>query len=177
MKHDEVLMKKNNILLNLSGLPQKILSLHGRADVAEFVLHDLSHEHCFNLKKAAYFIDNPDFDCLKGVAAYSHEDNPTLTSATWDRPEDFMEKTSGSLFNIKVRNLWLPSMQRVEGSQADMIKQIGSILEIEQPLACALDVKHGNRALFIFEKQEQDNVLADEFLHHGVSLLGFCPIY
>lgn len=177
MKYDESLLKRNEILVNLGELPRKMLSLHGRSDVAEFVLRDLSHERCFNLKKAAFFVDNPDFNCLKGVAAYSHEENPTVTDALWDRPVDFMDKTKGSLFNIKVRNLWLPSMQHVEGAQAEMIHQLGQILEIEKPLACALDVKHGNRGFLIFEKNDHANVLADDYLHHGVSLLGFCPIY
>lgn len=176
MKHDELLIK-NNILTHLSTLPQKILSLHGRADVSEFVLRDLGHERCFNLKKAAFFVDNPDFNCLKGVAAFSHEDNPTASDSLWDHPETFMDNVKGSLFNIKVRNLWLPSMQRVDGSQADMINQIGQVLEIEKPLACALDVKYGNRGLLIFEKHDAAHAFADEYLHHGVSLLGFCPIY
>jgi hypothetical protein len=177
MKHSEMLMKKHNVLLSLSSLPQKILSLHGRADVAEFVLRDLSHERCLNLKKAAYFVDNPDFNCLKGVAAYCHEENQTVRDGLWDHPDEFMDKIRESAFNKKVRDLWLPSMQRVDGAQEDMIQQIGSILEIEKPSACMLDIKHGNKALFIFEKQACDEEASDELVKHGVSLLGFCPIY
>ena len=75
MKHDGA-NNKNRILIHLSTLPQKILSLHGRADLAEFVLRDLCHERCFNLKKAAFFIDNPDFNHLKGIAGFCHEENP-----------------------------------------------------------------------------------------------------
>jgi hypothetical protein len=177
MKHDEALVKRNNILINLSELPRKILSLHGRADVAEFVLRDLSHERCFNLKKAAFFVDNPDFNCLKGVAAYFHEDNPTVHDGLWNYPDEFMDRIKDSSFNKKVRDLWLPSMQRVEGAQAEMVNQLGHVLEIEKPLACAIDIKHGNRGFLIFEKHDHVDLIADDYLPHGVSLLGFCPIY
>lgn len=177
MKHDEALIQKHSILMNLSSIPQKILSLHGRADVAEFVLRDLSHESCLNLKKAAFFVDNPDFNCLKGVAAYHCEENPTECEHLWDQPDEFMSKIQSSSFNKRVRDLWLPSMQRVEGSQAEIIQQIGNVLEIEKPLACALDVKYGNRGVLIFEKRDQDNLLIEKYVRQGVSLLGFCPIY
>ena len=59
------------ILNTLSKLPRKMLSLKGQENVTEFVLHELCHKNCFNLDKAAYFVDNPDFDCLKGMAGFA----------------------------------------------------------------------------------------------------------
>jgi len=177
MKHDEALGRKNSILVHLSGLPRKILSLHGREDLTEFVLRDLSHECCFNLKKAAFFVDNPDFNCLKGVAGYAHVENPTVCDYLWDHPEKFRARIQESPFNQRVRDLWLPSLQRVEESQEEMVNKIAQTLEMNDPVSHSLDVKHGNHGILIFEKENQSDLLADEYLPHGVSLLGFCPIY
>ena len=42
--------------------------------MSEFVLHDICNPNCFNLQKAAFLVDNPDFDCLKGVAGFSADE-------------------------------------------------------------------------------------------------------
>lgn len=177
MKHDDFLNKKNIILNHLSRLPQKILSLHGRGDLTEFVLRDLCHKDCFNLKKAAFFVDNPDFNCLKGIAGFSHEENPTVCDHLWDHPERFMERIQESNFNKKVRGLDLHSLHYVNDPQEQVIREVADRLEIQHPLSCSLMIKHGNHGLLIFEKENPLDAFADEHLPHGLSLLGFCPIY
>ena len=169
--------KKHGILTHLSRLPQKILSLHGRGDLTEFVLRDLCHQGCFNFKKAAFFVDNPDFDCLKGVAGYCHEDNPTVCDALWDHPEKFMARIQESPFNQKVRDVWLPSLQKIEDPQEEAVKTVAQMLQMQNPQSCHLQVKYGNHGILIFEKENTHDAIADEHLHHGVSLLGFCPVY
>ena len=55
----------------LADLPKRMVPLYDLeaiGNIPEFVLHDLCHEDCFNLKKAAFLVDNPDFDSLQGVA-------------------------------------------------------------------------------------------------------------
>jgi len=177
MKLDDGENKRNSILTHLSVLPQKILSLHGRDDLAEFVLRDLCHERCFNLKKAAFFVDNPDFNHLKGVAGFSHEENPTVCDLLWEHPEDFMVRIKESPFNQKVRDLWLPSLQVVQESEQEVIQSVAQLLGINKPLSCSCAVKHGNHGILVFEKENQNNTAADEHVTHGVSLLGFCPVY
>lgn len=177
MKHDDGISRKQNILIHLSSLPQKILSLHGRGDITEFVLRDLCHRNCFNLKKAAFFVDNPDFNCLKGVAGYCQEDNPTVCDALWDHPEKFMSRIKESQFNQKVRDLWLPSLQKVGESHNEVVKSVAQILEIKDPSSHALQVKYGNHGLLIFEKENPHDLFEDDHVNNGLSLLGFCPVY
>jgi len=177
MKRDEGAEKKHHIFVHLSSLPKKILSLHGRADLAEFVLRDLCHQRCFNLKRAAFFVDNPDFNCLKGVAGYSHLDNPTVCDALWDHPDKFMARIQESPFNQKVRDVWLPSLQKVAEPEVQAVQSIAQMLDMQKPEFCHLQVKHGNHGLLIFEKENAHDTMSHEHLHHGLSLLGFCPVY
>lgn len=177
MKRDEGLNRNQHVLAHLSSLPKKILSLHGRADLAEFVLRDLCHQQCFNLKKAAFFVDNPDFNCLKGVAGYCHEDNPTVCDALWDHPEKFMARIKESSFNQKVREVWLPSFQKIADPETQAVQEVAQMLDMQKSDFCHLQVKHGNHGLLIFEKEDAQDTTADDHLHHGLSLLGFCPVY
>ena len=57
---DEALHSQHNVLNTISRLPRKMLSLKNQENITEFVLHDLCNKKCFNLEKAAYFVDNPD---------------------------------------------------------------------------------------------------------------------
>src|SRR5262245_10115368 len=95
-------MKKHAILNLLSTIPQKVLSLHGTENITEFVLHELCNTHCFDFKKAAYLVDNPDFDCLKGVAGFS-SDEAYPKETIWEKPELFTAHMKKAAFNKKVR--------------------------------------------------------------------------
>ena len=85
---------------HLSELPQKIVNLHGLENITEFVLHDLCHRSCFNLNKAAYFVDNPDFDCLKGIAGF-HHDEVYPGEDIWFNPQAFSDHMESASFNKK----------------------------------------------------------------------------
>lgn len=177
MKHDEKPDKKQTVLIHLSLLPQKILSLHGRADLTEFVLSDLCQKRCFNLKKAAFFVDNPDFNCLKGIAGYSHQENPTVCDQRWDHPERFMARIKESSFNRKVRELQLDSLTLSNASRQDIVNKIAGDLAIDNPQCAVLPMKHNNHGLLIFQKEDSADTFVDEHLSSGLAMLGFCPIY
>ena len=177
MEHSGKSDRIENLLTHLSRLPQKILSLHGRGDLTEFVLRDLCHKQCFNLKKAAFFVDNPDFNCLKGVAGFCQKENPTVCDFLWDHPEKFMARIQESEFNQKVRDIWLPSLQKVEESQDYVVKSVAQMLDMKNPHSCSLAVKYGNNGMLVFEKENLQDSVADEHFSHGLSLLGFCPVY
>jgi len=177
VKHDEILDKKHRVLTHLSLLPQKILSLHGRDDLTEFVLCDLCQEHCFNLKKAAFFVDNPDFNCLKGVAGYCHQENPTVCDKRWEHPERFMARIQESSFNSKVRDLQLHSLTLTDESQQDLVNRIARDLEIDNPQCCSVAMKHNNHGLLIFQKEDSADTVVDKHLPSGLAMLGFCPVY
>lgn len=77
MEHTTMSPRHKQVLVCLSCLPHKMLSVHGLSNATEFVLHELCQSSCFNLKKAAYFVDNPDFDRLQGVAGFNKEEEYT----------------------------------------------------------------------------------------------------
>ena len=65
-----------------------MLSCDNVENMIEFVLHCLCSEDCFNMPKAAYFVDNIDFNCLKGIAGYNHLEK-YKEPGIWSKPENF----------------------------------------------------------------------------------------
>jgi len=178
MEKEELLHRQNKMLSCLIGLPKKILSLHGRDNITEFVLHDLCQEDCFNLRRAAYFVNNPDFNCLKGVAGISLPDVPQgLWEDIWRQGEMFSTYMRNSPFNRAVRGVSQCSMQKTELQEGDLVKEVARKLGIERPSFHSVDMKHDNHGLFIFEKSNQDDGSIDRHLQNGASMLGFCPVF
>jgi hypothetical protein len=167
--------KEHAILTFLTTLPQKVLSLHGTENSTEFVLHELCNAHCFDLKKAAYLVDNPDFDCLKGVAGFS-ADEAYSKDTIWEKPELFTAHMQKAAFNKKVRGILKPSMARTKKSDAEINTVIGEYLGFKKPVCCSLKIKHDNRGIFIYEMPTVLPI-SDNLILNGASLLGFCPIH
>jgi len=142
------------------------------------VLHDLSHENCFNLKKAAYFVNNPDFNHLKGVAGIATKEVPQgLWKDVWDQNEMFSTYMRNSPFNRKVRNFGQCALEHTPTPNEEIIANVSKKLGMDNPSYYSLDMKHGNHGLFIFEKNNYEDASVDEHISDGVSLLGFCPIF
>jgi len=177
MKHDELIGRKHDILAQLSCIPRKILSIHGRDDIAEFVLRELCHKNCFNFEKAAYFVDNPDFDCLKGIAGYRDEETPTVCDEMWVHPDKFTACLRKAPFNQNVRKTQKCSVHKAKEDNNKLIDRIARDLGMNVASSCTVDTKHGNHGILIFEKKDPNDTVPDEYLPDGVSLLGFCPIY
>src|SRR5258708_23852276 len=119
MKPGMMMCRHAQIADSLRRLPRKMLQLHGRDNVTDFVLHELCSKDCFNIPRAAYFIDNPAFDCLKGVVGVSGVE---LNSSgnIWENPDDFIAKMTQSPFNQKVRSFTYDSRKK-RGESEDMI--------------------------------------------------------
>lgn len=177
MKPDEIMNKKCGHPSSLLWLPRKMITLHGNENVSEFVLHELCNPSCFNIKKAAYFIDNPDFDCLKGVAGVCQDESAGIDDI-WQKPEEFSLYMRQSPFNQKVRSLSRSSAKKMS-DQADkeLAIDVAHELGIVNIGYCSWNSKHDNHGILVFEKGEShEDVGAEDFLN-GVSLLSFCPIY
>ena len=153
-----------------------MLSLHGTDNVTEFVLHNLCHENCFNIKKAAYFIDNPDFDCLKGVAGFARDQAPDDTEGIWSDPLAFSARMKVSSFNQKVRSQLHGSLRKGNKSYEELAPTLANELGMKSYQLCSWDMKHDNHGIVMYEKN--DSVELDEqSLINGMSLLSFCPIF
>jgi hypothetical protein len=176
MKNTNISPRHNQILVRLSRLPHKMLSIHGAENTTEFVLHELCQPTCFNLKKAAYFIDNPDFDCLKGVAGFSNEEQYVNNTHCWSNPHEFTKHMQSCAFNTKVRGITRPSAQRGNIAPDSLVAELAPQLALNAPYVLSWPLKHDNQGVLIFERVDGKETFDDHMLH-GLHLLAFCPVF
>lgn len=167
--------RKSAMLSYMSHLPRKMLLLHDHDAIAELVLHDLCSERCFNLNKAVYLVDNPDFNCMKGVAGFSRDEAFREGERMWDDPHSFTQYVKNAPFNQKVRNIQLSSMKGGGAADENLVRTVADQCAIAHPQCYTWDMKHNNRGVFIYE-QPSDETVISECLPNGVCLLSFCPI-
>jgi hypothetical protein len=161
----------------LSSMPGKIVSLHGRENIPEFVLHDLSGKSCFNFSKASYFVDNPDFDHLKGVAGYITTQAFEHSDAIWDNPDLFTRHMQGAPFNKQVRTIMRPSPKRGCLQAQTIVDIVAQELEMNNPQFFCWNMKHYNHGLFIYENYNGHTEWEPEDLMNGLHLLSLCPVF
>jgi len=176
MNREEMLHKQYGMLKELSALPRKMVSIHGADKVADFVLHELCQPGCFNLAKAAYFVDNPDFDCFKGISGLMRTELKDDHVISWDNPESFLSYTFDLPFNKKIRAINKPSYKKQLMRDQDMADVLASDLGFGDHAFCSWDMKHDNHGLFIYEKANLIDYPIEEHLIDALSLLSFCPI-
>ena len=90
---------EKNLLYHVGSLSRSMVNHHMRHELAAFVLHELCSKNAFGLGKAAYFVNNPDFRCLKGVTGFHH--NEAYKDISWDKPEEFIKHLEQGHFTIK----------------------------------------------------------------------------
>ena len=176
MKQTEMTPHHERLLRCFTHLPQQILRLHEIDNATEYVLHSLCDEGFLNLQKAAYFIDNPDFDCLKGIAGFSKEEGSNSCDIVLDDAGCFREHVTQCGYNKKVRTINVPSAKRNGDSLEKIMERLAEKLGMSNPACHSWNIKHDNFGLLIFERDESDErKLREEFIH-GLSILGFCPV-
>jgi hypothetical protein len=168
--------RKRNITHSLSCLPKKMLQLHGKDNVVEFVLHELSKEDCFNLDRVAYVVDNPDFNCVKGVAGYCYNEKYAADKDIWSDPDSFTSYMSKAPFNNKVRSYAQESYIKRGCSEQDLINEVSQSLGFSHPVSYSWTMKHDNHGILLYEKRDGDTCDCD-YLLDGLCLIGFCPIF
>jgi len=176
MKQDELLARHCEVLGCLSWLPRKIVSIHGKDNVTEFVLHELMHEKCFNFDKAAYLINNPDFDCLKGVAGVCRQERTSMPDI-WQSADQFSSHMLQAPFNQKVRSVMRKSLKKDIEAQKDVLAMLANDLGFENHTFCSWNLKHDNQGFLVFEKSDKEALTSDDHLLSGLSLLSFCPVF
>jgi hypothetical protein len=174
MKPDMLTNRNVQIADNLRRLPRKMLQLHGLENVTDFVLHELCSKDCFDIPKAAYFVENPAFNCLKGIVGVSNQELQGIENI-WGNPDPFIQAITQSLFHQKVRSFHYESHKNRGHSPEEMSKIIAQELGFGNYSFYAWDMKHDNHGLLVCEKDGQDH--SQDVLVDGFSLLGFCPIY
>ncbi|MEX0671762.1 MAG: hypothetical protein WD068_00230 [Candidatus Babeliales bacterium] len=166
----------HTILQYVAGIPKKMVSVHGITNVPEFVLHELCHDGCFNIPRAAYFVDNPDFDHLKGVAGYNSTEGYMEHATMWQDPETFSLYMRSCPFNQAVRSCGRKSIRNNGSLTESVVEEIATDLGFNRPEILEWRLKHDNHGLLIYDSSD---ALADlrEHLEHSLYLLSFCPIF
>ena len=175
----ELLMYRNaQIADSLRRLPRKMLQLHDRENVTDFVLHELCSKDCFNIPKAAYFVENPAFNCLKGIVGVSGAELQGVENI-WTSPDQFIQTIAQSPFNQQVRSFNYESHKNRGHSPEAMAETIAKELGLADYGFYSWDMKHDNHGFLVCEKNNAQDCEhpQDEVMVDGLCLLSFCPIY
>ena len=176
---DPTLTERDRCLVDLvTGLPRKILRYHNVDGLAQMVLHELGHDGGFGFQRATYLIDNPDFDHLRGVAGYSHQECKYHKDNIWDNPDCFRQDMEQAEFHNNVRSILNNSFKRndINLDDADDVRELGSQLGMEEPSFFSWDMKHGNHGLFIYEKDDNICLWRHGLLKNISAMLSMCGI-
>ena len=160
------------VLEFLSLLPQRIVTLHGVDNIAEFLLYDICHHDNFALQKAAFFVDSPEFNCMKGVAGIDCSNR--FTGAHWESPENFTEHMNACDFNKKVRT---HEGKSIHNSPYDPVKakELSKQLDFKKPQYHSWSMKYGNRGFLVYEMSETTD--HHDHLLNSLHLLSLCPVF
>lgn len=178
MKSLHDLEKHNKILRHLAQIPRKMLSVQGRENVASFVLYDLCHENGFNLHRAAYFVDNPDFNCFKGIAGVHKEEEHIHQNCCniWESPDHYTNLVASSDFNKTIRDIEHQSIERNKLGAKDVIHSLATDLQFKNPIYYTWPMRHENKGYFIFDRVNGELDELDEHFNECIHLFSFCPI-
>ena len=172
--------EKNNdklfeILLTITSIPKNLITIHGLENMTEFLLHNLSHKECFNFSKSAYFVDNPDFNFLKGIAGFDATQAYQPDRNHWQEQEAFSNHMKQDKFNNQVRQVCHCSIKKNGKSPDDVVQEIADVLQFENPDYLMWPVKYENQGLLVFEKTVSNDTT--QHLENALHLFGFCPIF
>lgn len=177
MEQDGMLKRHCELLKLVTSLPKRMVSLDHNFNHSQFVLHELSRDKCFDLPRVAYFVDNPDFNCLKGVSGVCRQELGASCAIDWSKPEIFDQYMGKSHFNKQVRDVNIESPLRNKRSDGDLAGQLADSLDIKNFTYCAWPLKHDNRGLLVYEKTDLHDMFVNEHLADALYLLSFCPIH
>lgn len=176
MGDQALLSRHRSVLGSLSDLPKRMIDLQNLENIAEFVLHGLCQPGCFDISQAAYIVDNPDFNCLKGIAGFSAAEAELLRAETWLSPELFSNLMRASKFNQQIRSLERASLRANGRSNDSALQEIAAEVGIANPAFCTWELKHDNYGVLIYRKPDNDPTFDEHFIK-SLYLLSFCPIF
>ncbi|MGB8467887.1 MAG: hypothetical protein WCE21_02695 [Candidatus Babeliales bacterium] len=172
-------MKQIEALLFFNKMPEKIITLHNQdkhGAIAEFILYDLAHDKVFQLDKAAYLVDNPAFNCLKGVSGIARkEQGMKQFQDIWQEAESFNAFMKQSPFNQQVRGINTISV--LADDQARQLDDIADELHLKNPVCVRWPMKYNNNGILLFEREEKLSPELQEHLADGLHVLGLCHIH
>lgn len=175
MKQGEHADERSKVLGSLTALPKKILAMHGHENLTEFVLHDLASEGCLNFQRAAYFVDNPDFNCVKGVVGLNRQEMTDAPADIWQDSTQFSECMRQAPFNQLVRKVYRPSLYLAGGSDESIAQKLAADIQMPHYHYCSWNTKHNNHGVLVYEPVKDD--VCKNAVQDGACLLGLCPVF
>ncbi len=177
MERYDKAQREHNMLKYINTLPRRIVQLHGTHNVTEFVLHDMCQERCLNFNKAAYFIDNPAFNCTQGIAGFARQEAFGQADSIWDEPTVFTQHMQQSPFNQKVRQLSHQSLLHTDEGHKKLAAELAQDLGYTNHDYCTWPLKHDNHGVIVYEKADTDDELSHDQIVDSLHLLSFCPVF
>lgn len=174
-------MKNRDPLLFVNEIPRKMIELHNNSlddRLAEFVLHDLCSHSCFKLDKAAFLVENPDFQCIQGVAGVNNTEcaQSDFVPDIWQKPHDFKKFMEQSAFNNQVRSI---THQRNTNGLTDTVlcEEFAPQLSLHNPCCIRWHMKHGNGGILLFDNTHNLSEESKKQLAQSLYLLSLCPVH
>lgn len=167
---------QNKFLLNLLQLPQHILKNSHTSGMVDLILGHLASKECFNLKKAAYLLDNPEFNCTRGICGVETCGLEEVIENPWNCVEEAINQVSNQEFNKKIKCFTTNSLKNKKGkpcSEEEIIEFGRKHLELENPMFIEWTGRHGNHGLLFCEPLESASLEEKmQFLKDTAVLLG-----
>jgi hypothetical protein len=170
------LSQQDTLLVNrVMSLPYKILQNYYKDGLSLLVLHELAHEECFDLKRAVYLVDNPDFDYMIGVAGFSRDECEYHEEEPWSAIDTFNATMKRSLFHKEIKSIQKSSLKRQyhELDESPEISNLAKLLGFEKPEYTTWELPEGNYGIFLFERDGDLSHWRKLMLRNIVALLGF----
>jgi len=177
MKRDQFHDREHNVLHSLSKIPALMLSMNERENVSAMLLHHLCSKECFNLEKAAFLVNNPDFHCLRGIAGFSKDEAYPYKSSIWTEPDEFTNHLSRASFNDKVRSVYNHGVKPSDSTIVEGLHDIAKSLHFNTVNVASWKMPHDNMGIVMYEHADPADQLIDKHLVDGLHLLSFCPLY
>ncbi len=162
---------------DLLHLPHKIQQHHDVEDLAHLVLHDLGHDNHFGLDKAIYLVDNPEFNCLKGVAGFSKCECPLHRENVWEAPHAFSHDMREAEFHNNMKKFMQDASVRkhdIDVHNPDDLLELGVRLGLKNPSFFTWGMRHGNHGILLFEDVQTTRARRRDLLSNAASLLSLC---
>jgi len=170
-------LSDERLLRTLLNLPLKILRNHDVEGLPHIILHEIAHANHVGFKRAYYFVDNPDFACMKGVACFCNEHHNEAIDP-WHDPQTFVQNVQQSPFYDEMQKFVQHNVEREKGAcKIDALSILSKKLGMNEPQVFTWDMRHGNKGILIYEEGDKQWCRNNpELLDHISALLGLCPL-
>lgn len=168
------------VLLNISTLPHKILQNYNSDNLSQMILYELCNDdNGFAIKRAAYLIDNPDFDHIAGSAGFSNKEVQYYNPSLWEDSKGFKESIKKATFHSDVKKFLKNSLKRkdINLNDSDDILELGHLLGIDNTKYFSWGMKHGNHGILIYDPvKEKQFKWKKKMFHNFAALLSMVSI-